>query len=132
MENGDDLPGAFAGYGVIAFLVLHLQVGQSFRAFDTDFYLVPLSVALHVGRVVADAVLMPEFERDAGRGVFQLRARPGEEGLAARGLRYLLQDRLPLYIQRTARSAAYFDNPDAIYLHAGLLEQFAQFPVGVA
>src|SRR5215813_9514810 len=109
MENGDDLSGAFAGYGIIAFLVLHFQVGEPFRAFDIDFYLVPLSVALHIGRAVADAVLMPEFERDAGRGVFQLRARPWEEGFTARGLRYLLKYRLPLHVQRPASSAAYFD-----------------------
>src|SRR5262245_52101161 len=92
----------------------------------------PLAVAFHVGRTVADAVLMPEFERDAGRGVFQLRARSWEEGFTARGLRYLLKDRLPLHVQRPASSAAYFDNPDAVNLHAGFLEQFAQFAVGVA
>src|SRR5262245_28495541 len=92
----------------------------------------PLAVALHVSRIVADAVLMPEFQRDTGRGVFQLRARSGEEGLTARGLRDLLQDRLPLYVQRPARSTAYFDNPDAVNLYAGLLEQLAQFAIGVA
>src|SRR5262245_65762546 len=92
----------------------------------------PLAVAFHVGRIVADAVLMPEFERDAGRGVFQLRARSREEGLAARGLRDLLQDRLPLHVQRPACPAAYFDNPDAVNLHAGFIEQLAQVAVGVA
>src|SRR5215467_7464869 len=92
----------------------------------------PLAVAFHVGRIVADAVLMPEFERDAGRGVFQLRARSREEGFTARGLRDLLQDRLPLHVQGPAGPAAYFDNPDAVNLHAGFLEQLAQFVVGVA
>src|SRR5215510_9955911 len=92
----------------------------------------PLAVSLHVGRAVTDAVLMPEFERDAGRGVFQLRARSREEGFAARGLRYLLQDRLPLHVQGSARAAAHLYDPDAVNLHAGLLEQFAQFAVGLA
>src|SRR5215470_9145636 len=92
----------------------------------------PLAVAFHVGRIVADAVLMPEFERDAGRGVFQLRARSWEESFAARGLRYLLKDRLPLHVQRPAGRAAHLDNPDAVNLHAGFLEQLAQFAVCVA
>src|SRR5262245_23279135 len=92
----------------------------------------PLAVAFHVGRIVADAVLMPEFERDAGRGVFQLRARSGEEGFTASGLRDLLQDRLPLHVQRPASSAAHLYDPDAVYLHSGFLEQLPQLAVGVA
>src|SRR5262245_66435464 len=92
----------------------------------------PLAVALYVGRVVADAVLMPEFERDARRGVFQLRARSGEEGFAARGLRDLLQNRLPLHIQCSARSAAHLYDSAPVYLDAGLLDQFTQFPVCLA
>src|SRR5262245_6923739 len=103
-----------------------------FRWFNIHLDLMPLAVALHVGRIVADAVLMPEFERDAGRGVFQLRARSREKSFAAGGLRYLLKDRLPLHVQRPACPAAYFDNPDAVNLHAGFLEQLAQFAVGVA
>src|SRR5262245_26490350 len=91
-----------------------------------------MAVALHVGRAVADAVLMPEFERDAGGNLLQFRARFGEEGLAARGLRDLLQGRLPLHIQCSARSAAHLYDSDAIYLHAGLFESLAQFSVGVA
>src|SRR5262249_55329537 len=62
----------------------------------------------------------------------QLRARSWEESFAACGLRYLLKDRLPLHVQRPARSAAHFDNPDAVNLHAGFLEQLAQFAVGVS
>src|SRR5262245_15555479 len=75
---------------------------------------------------------MPEFERDAGRGVFQFRARSREEGFAARGLRNLLQDGLPLHVQRPARRAAQLYYPDAVDLHAGFLEQLAQLAVGVA
>src|SRR5262249_20165890 len=108
------------------------QVLPSFRWFNVNLDLAPLAVVVHVGRDIADAVLMPEFERDASRGVFQLRARSWEEGFAARSLRDLLQDRLPLHVQRPASPAAYFDNPDAVYLHAGFLEQFAQFAVSVA
>src|SRR5262245_11494908 len=103
-----------------------------FRWFNIHLDLMPLAVVFHVGRDVADAVLMPEFERDAARNLLQFRARFGEEGFAARGLRDLLQDRLPLHVQRPAGPAAYFDNPDAVNLHAGFLEQLAQFAVGVA
>src|SRR5262252_3760756 len=103
-----------------------------FRWFNVHLDLMPLAVVFHVGRDVADAVLMPEFERDAARNLLQFRARFGEEGFAARGLRDLLQDRLPLHVQRPASSAAYFDNPDAVDLHAGFLEQLAQFAVCVS
>src|SRR5262245_17163675 len=75
---------------------------------------------------------MPEFERDASRNLLQFRARFWEEGFTARGLGYLLQDRLPLHVQCPARSAAHLHDPDAVNLHAGFLEQFAQFAVGVA
>src|SRR5262245_46641117 len=112
--------------------MLRLQVRPSFRWFNADFDLTPLAVVVHVGRTVANAVLMPEFERDAGRNFLQFRARFGEEGFAARGLRYLLKASLPLHVQRPARSAANLYDPDAIYLHAGFLEQFPQLAVGVA
>src|SRR5262245_13437553 len=75
---------------------------------------------------------MPEFERDAGRNLLQFRARFGEEGFTARVLRNLLKDRLPLHVQRPAGRAAHLDNPDAIYLHAGLSEALPQLAVGVA
>src|SRR5215475_5233509 len=93
-----------------------------FRWFNIHLDLMPLAVVFHVGRDVADAVLMPEFERDAARNLLQFRARFGEEGFAARGLRDLLQDRLPLHVQGPAGRAAHLDNPDAIYLHAALSE----------
>src|SRR5262249_1164384 len=90
-----------------------------FRWFNVPLDLMPLACVFRVGRNLSDAVLMPEFERDAGRNLLQFRARFGEEGFAARGLRYLLQNRLPLHVQRPASPAAYFDNPDAVNLYAG-------------
>src|SRR5262245_52232434 len=112
--------------------MLRLQVRPSFRWFNADFDLAPLAVVVHVGRTVADAVLMPEFDRDAGRNLLQFRARFGEEGFTARGLGYLLKDRLPLHVQRTASRATHFNDPDAVNLHAGLSETLPQLAVCVA
>src|SRR5262249_49413157 len=97
LENENALPSYAAGGRIIAFLVPHLQVRPFFR--DTgDFDFAPLPIAVRVGRSVADAVLVANFDRDAGREVFQFGGRAREEGFAASNLRDLLQSRLTLHV----------------------------------
>src|SRR5262249_56116479 len=88
-----------------------------FRWFNIHLDLMPLAVVFHVGRDVADAVLMSEFERDAARNLLQFPARFGEEGFAARGLRDLLQDRLPLHVHRPPGPAPPSSHPPPVTLH---------------
>src|SRR5262249_29214479 len=75
---------------------------------------------------------MAELEGNARRDVLQLGCRMREEGFAAGGLRDLLQNPLALDVERAARAATHFNNPDAVDMHIGLFEQLAQLTVAVA
>lgn len=56
---------------VITFFMLDSQGRETARRFDLDLDLVPLTVAFHISRGIADAVLVTQFEGDARRRVFK-------------------------------------------------------------
>src|SRR5262245_42124782 len=115
--------------GVIAVARPHDHLRRPRRTVDADPDLSPLSVASLVGRRIAQAVLMAQFQRHARGRLLHPRSRVDEKRTPAGQPRYLIEDHLPA---RLLALLGLFAQPGAAYVHAvnlnvGFLQPPAEF-----